>query len=70
MPPLARRLPFGSGEMKSTIVARSATTTRPNRILVILAAAWMIVSLAIGGTVTAELRADAPSPVVTSATQP
>ena len=56
--------------MNRTTVARAATTPRPNRILVILAAAWMIVSLAIGGTVTAELRADAPNPVVTSATQP
>ena len=33
---------------------------RPNRVLVALAAAWMILSLAIGGAVTAEDRAEAP----------
>lgn len=42
--------------MNPTTVAAHATANRPNRILVILAAAWMILSLAIGGAVTAENR--------------
>lgn len=44
--------------MQPTSVASTATQPRPNRILVLLAAAWMVVSLAIGGAVTSELRAD------------
>ena len=40
---------------------RAATRTRPSRVLVALAAAWMILSLAIGGAVNADARADAPS---------
>jgi hypothetical protein len=44
--------------MKPTTVA--TTHRRPNRLLIALAAAWMILSLAIGGAVTAESRADAP----------
>lgn len=43
--------------MKQTTAA--ATYRRPNRVLIALAAAWMILSLAIGGAVTAESRADA-----------
>ncbi len=43
-----------------------ATRSRPNRILVALAAAWMILSLAIGGAVTAENRADATTTTVSS----
>ena len=39
--------------MKRTTVAVPATQ-RPNRILVALAAAWMILSLAIGGAVSLE----------------
>ena len=42
--------------MKPTSIA--ATRSRPNRILVALAAAWMILSLAIGGAVTAGSRAE------------
>jgi hypothetical protein len=42
--------------MKPTTVAAHATANRPNRILVLLATAWMILSLAIGGAVTAESR--------------
>ena len=43
----------------------------PNRILVALAAAWMIVSLAIGGAVAAESNAEAGAqPVVTGGTTP
>lgn len=54
-------------------VAATATTTRPNRILVALAAAWMILSLAVGGAVTAESGespAADPADTVTSVTQP
>ena len=56
--------------MKPEPVAAHATTNRPNRILVVLAAAWMILSLALGGAVTAESRDSAISETVTSATQP
>lgn len=45
----------------------AAHPRRPNRVLVALAAAWMILSLAIGGAVTAESRADgAPSTAETT----
>lgn len=58
--------------MKPNTVAAHATPNRPNRILVALAAAWMILSLAIGGAVTAENRESAVTDTVTSvtATQP
>ena len=60
-----------STPMKPTTVAAQANTTRPNRILVALAAAWMVLSLAIGGAVSAESPADAVAPSrVTSATAP
>ena len=36
-----------------------ATRRRPNRLLIALAAAWMILTLAIGGAVTADSRGDA-----------
>jgi hypothetical protein len=69
---LAQGLPVGVGRgnnpqiqetnahqpMKTTTIATAQS--RPNRVLVALAAAWMILSLAIGGAVTAETRADAP----------
>ena len=52
----------------NTIVA---TTSRPNRILVALAAAWMIASLAIGGFVSPPAQASlAQSAPITSTTQP
>ena len=66
--PVARRLPLVLGRttnqhrdeaaqaMKPTTVAAHATGTRPNRILIVLAATWMILSLAIGGSVTADSR--------------
>jgi hypothetical protein len=41
-----------------TNIASAQATARPNRILVILAAAWMVLSLAIGGAVTADVRAE------------
>ena len=58
--------------MKPTTVAAHATENRPNRILVALAAAWMILSLAIGGAVAAEspTEASAPAPITGTADQP
>lgn len=55
--------------MKPTTVAVPATT-RPNRILVALAAAWMILTLAIGGAVNADSpeAGSAPAQTVTGAT--
>jgi hypothetical protein len=38
---------------------RAATRSRPNRVLIALAAAWMILSLAIGGAVHADASARA-----------
>ena len=57
--------------MKPNTVVVPTATTRPNRLLVALAAAWMILSLAIGGAVTADVRDDAAAPAqtVTSATE-
>ena len=52
--------------MKPNTIA--ATRSRPNRVLVALAAAWMILSLAIGGAVTAENRGDATTTTVSSGT--
>ena len=43
--------------MQTTSVATA--TTRPNRLLVALAAAWMILSIALGGMVSAETQPDA-----------
>ena len=52
----------------------TATTTaqRPNRILVILAAAWMIVALTIGGSLTGQNPTDSASTTttVTTASRP
>ena len=49
----------------------TATATRPNRMLIALAAAWMILSLAIGGAVSAETNADAATPApITGTTEP
>ncbi len=58
--------------MKPNTVAAHATENRPNRILVALAAAWIIFSLAVGGAVTAENRESAVTDTMTSvtATQP
>jgi hypothetical protein len=46
----------------------------PNRLLVALAAAWMILSLALGGAVAAESPADAaapaPAPITGTTAQP
>jgi preprotein translocase subunit SecG len=54
--------------MKPTTVAAHATQNRPNRILIVLAAAWMILSLAIGGAVNAENRESAATDTITGAT--
>lgn len=49
---------------------RAATRTRQSRLLIALAAAWMILSLAIGGAVHADASAQAdPAPAVASSTQ-
>ena len=46
--------------MKPT--SMTATARRPNRVLIALAAAWMILSLAIGGAVSAQPAQEAGSP--------
>jgi hypothetical protein len=44
---------------------RVATEDHPNRVLIALAAAWMILSIAIGGAVQADTSAQAqPAPAV------
>lgn len=49
---------------------RAAARTRPNRVLIALAAAWMILSLAIGGAVHADgSAAGDPAPAVAGSTQ-
>ncbi len=54
--------------MKPT--TRTTAVSRPNRLLVALAAAWMILSLAIGGAATAESSPDAgPAAAITDAAQ-
>jgi hypothetical protein len=42
--------------MKPTTVAAQATSNRWNRIRIVLAAAWLILSLAFGGVVNAGAR--------------
>ena len=54
--------------MQTTTVP--TTTTRPNRVLVALAAAWMILSIAIGGAVSAEATPDAARTQTVTAAQP
>lgn len=46
----------------------AAAHHRPNRMLVALAAAWMILSLAVGGAVTADSRAEASDSTADSVT--
>ena len=49
---------------------RAAARSRPNRVLIALAAAWMILSLAIGGAVQADASAEAaPAPAVAATTE-
>jgi preprotein translocase subunit SecG len=54
--------------MKPTTVAAEATSNRWNRIRIVLAAAWLILSLALGGVVNAEAREAGAT--VSNATQP
>ncbi len=57
--------------MKHTRTAIAARHHGPNRILIALAAAWMILSLAIGGAVGAEAGSGPEAQAqVTSGTQP
>jgi hypothetical protein len=52
--------------MKTT----TASADRPSRVLIALAAAWMILSLAIGGAVSAETSSGAAAPApITSTTE-
>lgn len=51
--------------MKPTAVVPT-TTDRPNRILLALAAAWIALSLALGGTVTAQTAPDAADTTATT----
>jgi hypothetical protein len=56
--------------MKPNVAVDRARANRPNRILVLLAAGWMLLSLALGGVVTADSRADSgPTTSVTRVAQ-
>jgi hypothetical protein len=44
-----------------------STAHRPNRILIALAAAWMVLALALGGTVTADSEPTGPAAGTTPA---
>jgi preprotein translocase subunit SecG len=56
--------------MKPIVAGTRARPNRLNRILVVLAAGWMLLSLALGGVVTAEPRADSgPTESVTRVAQ-
>jgi hypothetical protein len=56
--------------MKPTVTASGAQ--RSSRLLIVLAAVWMAVSLTIGGALTADPRAEATdtTPITRSAAQP
>lgn len=58
--------------MNPTTVTAVAANNRPNRLLIALAAAWMIASLAIGGAVSADASTDSANPasITGTATQP
>jgi len=49
--------------------ARAAAKSRPSRLLVALAATWMILSLAIGGAVNADSAQANPAPAVAGSTR-
>jgi hypothetical protein len=51
---------------------KAATAERPNRLLVALAAAWMVLSLAIGGVLWSDssAQASAPDGITRTASQP
>ena len=46
-----------------------STSSRPNRVLIALAAAWMVISLAIGGVAQGDMGAGAIAPAVADSTQ-
>ena len=56
-------------QIASHMKPTTAAATRPNRILIALAAAWMILSLAIGGAHSADSdsQAAAPAPITRTA---
>ena len=59
--------------MKPNTLTAHRSDSRPNRLLVALAAAWMILSLAIGGAVTADegnAEAGAPAAITGTISQP
>jgi hypothetical protein len=58
--------------MKRNITTASAPSTRPNRLLIALAAAWMALSLAIGGAISADSPTEAarPAPITGTTSQP
>ena len=58
--------------MKRPAVTAATSDSRPNRVLVALAAAWMILSLALGGAVSADSNGDAtaPSSITGTTSQP
>ena len=60
-----------SAEDRSThVIANTRSTSRPNRVLIALAAAWMVTALAIGGAAHGDARAEAiPAPAVADSTQ-
>lgn len=65
---VGNRLAYAHTTMKPN--ARAIPRGRPNRILVALAAAWMVLSLAIGGAVNADSSAQAElAPAVAESTQ-
>ena len=58
-------------QIASPMKPTTATATRPNPILIALAAAWMILSLAIGGAVSAESNGrQSDRPPITETAQP
>jgi hypothetical protein len=63
-PPPIRRTIRTHRPVKPTSVAQTAH--RSNRILLALAAAWIALSLALGGTVTAQTAPDAADTTVTT----
>ena len=52
-----------------TPTTTTATATRPHRVLIALAAAWMILSLAIGGAVAARPAPEAGIPAHVAAAE-
>ena len=58
--------------MKRNITTASAPSTRPNRLLIALAAAWMALSLAIGGAISSNSQAEAAvsAPITGTTSQP